>query len=266
MSLAFAPIIGALMAPGPGGYLVWQWIVAIIGAIGIGVSKTGVPGLGILAVALFAIAFPGKTSPGIVLPLLICGDVIAVTMYRRHAVWSHLWRIFPWAGAGVVIGYLAMGHIDNRQMPRLIGTILVVLTALQAWRRHSSRGSTDDNLPGGKWFAPIMGILAGFTTMVANAAGPIMVLYLLAIGLPKMEFVGTGAWFFFTLNVFKVPFSIGSGMMTHATIVVDLELALFTFIGAFLGPLLLKRLNQSLFELIALFLTLVAGINLLVKR
>ena len=109
----------------------WQWALAAVGAFAIGVSKTGIGGLAMLAVVIFANLLPAKASSGFVLPMLVLGDFVAVTVYRRHAVWSHLWRLFPWAALGVVLGYLTMGRIDNRQAGWLIGgTLFAAVTGL----------------------------------------------------------------------------------------------------------------------------------------
>jgi uncharacterized membrane protein YfcA len=228
-----------------------------------GLSKTGIPGLGVLTVAMFAMALPARESTGALLPLLLCADVFGVAFFRKHANWSHLWRLFPWVVAGVVAGYLALGWVNNAQVQRLIGVILLAMVALHFWRqRQADRLGT--LLPHTWWFAAGTGMLAGFTTMVANAAGPVMVLYFLAVGLPKLEFIGTGAWFFMLVNAFKVPFSVGLGLITAPSLVMDAALVLPMIPGALLGPVILRRINQALFERIALTLTLIAAARLLI--
>ena len=197
----------------------WQWLFAILGASLIGLSKTSVAGLGVFAVAIFAMIIPARESVGVVLPILIAGDIVAVSTYHRHAIWSHLWRLFPWAIVGIVIGYFALSRVDNGQMEKLIGSILVLLVIIQSWRsRSQALVLPAERIPQGIWFVAVVGIVAGFTTMVANAAGPIMILYLLAMRLPKMEFIGTGAWYFFILNLLKVPFSYQLGLINSSSI------------------------------------------------
>src|SRR5687768_1441801 len=98
----------------------WQWPIAIFGALFIGLSKTGIPGVGIFAVALFALVYPAREATGLVLPLLIAADLVAVKSYHRHAVWSHLWRLFPWAATGIVLGYFAMDHLKSPTVSKLI--------------------------------------------------------------------------------------------------------------------------------------------------
>jgi uncharacterized membrane protein YfcA len=239
----------------------WSWILLGLGALLIGLSKTGVPGVGILAVALFSAAVPAKASVGLVLVLLICADFVAVAAYARHAVWSHLWKLFPWTITGVVQGWMAMGRLDELQMRRLIGGIVFGLVLYRLWERR--RPAAAPSGPKHWSFAAGTGLLAGFTTMTANAAGPIMILYLLASGLPKMEFMGTGAWYFLLMNCFKVPFSWQLGLIHLESLKLDLLLAPLALAGAFIGKWVLKRIPQASFEVIALCLTLLASLKLL---
>jgi uncharacterized membrane protein YfcA len=218
--------------------------------------------LGILPVALFANVLPARESTGALLPLLLCGDVIGVTIYRKHASWPHLWRLFPWVIVGVIAGFFALGRVNNAHIQRLIGIILLVM-ALLYWWRGSQQGDLASRLPHSLWVAALMGILAGFTTMVANAAGPVMILYLLAIGLPNLIFIGTSAWFFLLVNAFKVPFSVKLGLITPPSLLMDAILLLPMIPGAMLGPRLLAHINQRLFERMVLALTLAGVVRLL---
>lgn len=244
----------------------WQWVLAGLGSFLVGLSKTGVVGLGILNVAIFAAIMPARESVGVVLVILISADLVAVTAYRRHASWHHLWRIFPWAGIGVVAGCLTMGRIDDTQVRRLIGAILIFMVGFYLVKHLRSKGQGDltavDNNPYHR-FAFIAGLFAGFTTMVANAAGPIMILYLLAMRLPKMEFIGTSAWFFLVVNLFKVPFSHYLGLINPASLSIDVPLIPFAILGALSGRAIIQHINQKLFERLALLLTLAAGIRMM---
>jgi len=117
-----------------------QWLCAVLAALMVGISKTGVSGLSILSVALFTEVFPSsKQASGIVLPLLIFADVIAVFSYRMHTQWPTLWKVFPWTAMGVFLGYFALGRISDRSTRWLIGGIIVVLSALSYWRRSRAK-------------------------------------------------------------------------------------------------------------------------------
>lgn len=242
----------------------WQWIWLAVAAFCSGLSKTGIAGLGILPVVLFANLLPPKESTGALLPLLLCGDVFGVFFFRKHASWPHLWRLFAWVIAGVVAGYFTLGWFNNAQVKKMIGIILLAMVALHFWRGRlqDNQDNLASRLPHSLWFTAIMGFVAGFATMVANAAGPVMVLYLLAIGLPKLVFVGTAAWFFMLVNAFKVPFSLQLGLITRQSLVMDALLILPMVPGALLGPRILNHLNQKAFEAMVLVLTLAGTIRL----
>jgi uncharacterized membrane protein YfcA len=243
----------------------WQWALACLGAVLVGLSKTSIAGLGILSVAIFASILPPRESVGIVLVTLLAGDFVAVTAYRRDGSWPHLFRLFPWAALGVVAGALALGRIDDTAVRWLIGGILVVLVIIHYLRRRITAASAGAEPAGPPrlWLVGVTGLLAGFTTMVANAAGPIMIMYLLAMRLPKLKFIGTAAWFFLALNLFKVPFSLGLGLINPNSLAISLVLIPFAVAGALSGRLLIAYINQALFESLAMALTLVAGIRLL---
>lgn len=244
--------------------LPWQWALLVMGSLFVGMAKTGLAGLGTLFIAIFASVLPTKQATGMVLPLLVFGDCIAVASYRTHAQWPQLLRLFPWAGLGVVGGYLALNHIDNSQARVLVGWTIILLIGLHAWSRRSSGVLLD------RWRregppAPLViatGLVAGFTTLVANAAGPLMAIYLLALRLPKLEFLGTTAYYFLLLNLFKVPFMVDLGLIDMPSFKANLVLAPVVVIGGLAGRWLVHRINQRWFERVTLTLTALAGIKL----
>jgi uncharacterized membrane protein YfcA len=241
---------------------IWEWALLCLAAFITGLSKTGIAGAGVLAVALFANAIPARASTGALLPLLLCADVFGVAFFRKHASWSHLVRLFPWVVVGVIGGYFALDKISNAQVQKMIGAILLVMVSLHIWRQRQS-DSAAEGFPHTWWFGALTGMLAGFTTMVANAAGPITVLYFLALRMPKLMFIGTGAWFYMLVNAFKVPFSVHLGLITRQSVLLDALLLIPMVPGALLGPVILKHINQRAFETMALGLTVVAAIRLL---
>ncbi|HTL16638.1 MAG TPA: sulfite exporter TauE/SafE family protein [Patescibacteria group bacterium] len=238
-----------------------QWALLCLGAFLSGLSKTGIAGAAVLTVALFANVLPARESTGALLPLLLCGDVFGVAFFRKHASWPHLWKLCPWVALGVTCGYFALDRVSNLQVQRMIGVILLAIVGLSVWRQlQPDRASS--LVPHTWWFAAVTGLVAGFTTMVANAAGPVMILYFLAIGLPKLAFVGTGAWFFMLVNAFKVPFSAHLGLISRHSLLIDAILLVPLIPGALLGPVVLRRIDQKTFELMVLFLTAIATIRL----
>ncbi|GAC1670712.1 MAG: TSUP family transporter [Steroidobacteraceae bacterium] len=241
-----------------------EWICAILGAAMIGISKAGISGLSILSVALFTHVFPSsKQASGLVLPLLIFGDCVAVLSYREHTQWRYLWKLLPWTACGVVLGYFTLGHSSDRAVRMMIGIIIVSLCVLGYWLRL--KDSAWPSAVSGHWIlAAALGIAAGFITLVANAAGPLMAIYFVAMRLPKMQFVGTAAVFFMVLNLFKVPFMVGLGLITPQSFEFNLALAPAVLLGSLAGRRLLMRIDQNLFEKLALGLSAIAGILLIV--
>jgi uncharacterized membrane protein YfcA len=241
------------------------WFFAALGAFMVGVSKAGITGLSILSIALFNHVFPSsKQASGLVLPLLIFGDFVAVFSYRKHTQWHYLWRLFPWTAAGVVLGYFTLGRISDHSARILIGWIIVSLALLSFWRRYVVSTPAEQKAASFHWsVGAAIGMTAGFITLIANAARPLMAIYLVAMRLPKMEYVGTAAVFFMLLNLFKVPFMVDLGLITTQSFGFNLMLTPAVLLGALAGRWLLKRVNQNLFEQLVLLLSAIGGILLI---
>jgi uncharacterized membrane protein YfcA len=238
----------------------WQWALLAIAALGIGVTKSGFSGMGMIHVLIFAHVLGARESTGIVLPMLIAGDVFAILFYGKHANWSYIYRMIPPALLGICMGAWAMTWLDSAVYKPFIGAtilFLVVLQTVRVWRPQWF-----ENVPQSLWFAWSMGILAGTTTMMANAAGPVFGLYLLAIGLPKLEFVGTAAWFFLLINVTKIPFSWGLGLIRIDTLSMNLLLIPLVAFGLWLGRKLVQRISQRVFDSLILSVTAAAAIRM----
>lgn len=239
----------------------WQWTLLVLGAAVAGFSKAGLPGSSILFVAIFPNLMPARQATGVVLPLLIFADLFAFAIYRKNLQWPRVVGLLPWALLGVGLGWLALGRVNDRQTAQLVGIVIAGMVALHLARRRSSLDAAATHAP--IWFAPVMGLLAGFTTMVANAAGPVMALYLLAMRLPKLEFLGTGAAFFLLINWIKVPFAAQLGLITRESLLLNLWLLPAVAVGALLGRPVVERVNQQAFENTVLVLTALGALKLL---
>src|SRR6478609_3650480 len=239
----------------------WQWVLLYVAATISGFSKTGIPGISILSVSIFAVVLPAKAATGVVLPMLIFADVFAYFVYRKELEWRRVGRLLPWAGAGLVIGWVVLGFVNNQQATRLIGAIIALMLAVHAWRR--TRPAAEATAAPPVWFGPFIGVFAGISTMVANAAGPVMTLYLLAMRLPKLEFLGTSAAFFLLINWIKVPFIAQLGLINASSLTLNLYLLPAVAVGALLGRPLVQRVNQNVFENAALLLAAAAAVRLL---
>ncbi|WP_234417427.1 sulfite exporter TauE/SafE family protein [Miniimonas sp. S16] len=237
------------------------WIVLALSALVVGIAKTSIGGMGALAVAGFALFIPAKESTAAVLLVLIIGDVVAVSTYRRSADWAMLRRLLPAVLPGIVLGALLMLVVDDTTMTIVIGLSILAALALQLALRH--RPAPPPDVEPHLAATVGAGVAAGFTTMVANAADPVMALYLLAARVDKMRFVGTNAWFFLLVNVAKLPFSAGLGLLPASTLVLTAVLAPTVLVDTWLGRRLLRRLSQQMFEGLTLAASLVAAIVLL---
>jgi uncharacterized membrane protein YfcA len=238
-----------------------DWALLTLAALMVGFAKTAVGGVGVLAVVLFAVVLPARISTGALLPLLIAGDVVAVSIYHRHGSVRDLVRLLPGVVPGLLLGALFVGQVDDRAMKLAIGGILLLMGAIQIIQRvTTSAGPLQEDQRG---LHPVWtlaaGATAGFATMTANAAGPVMTLYLIMAGLPMLKMLGTGAWFFLVVNLLKVPLSTSLDLITVPTLLLDLWLMPAMLLGAVLGQRIIRRLKQRQFELVALALSMVAG-------
>lgn len=268
----------------------WQLAALAAAATLVGFSKTAVSGANTISLAVFAAVLPARESTGVLLPILIAGDLLAVRVYRRHAHWPTLLRLFPAVAVGVVAGTVFMLWADDAAVRTSIGAILLFMTGVTLWRRRTAEaeaaaetevrtGDAEITEAGvadadgaerqrgsrrtGRAAARSYGVLGGFTTMVANAGGPVMSLYLLSAGFRKLGFLGTSAWFFLIVNVSKVPFSVGLGLIDARSLLLDACLLLFVLPGAYLGRACVDRINQKVFDRIIIGATVVGGLQLL---
>lgn len=250
---------------------VWEFGALALAAGVVGFSKTAVSGANTVSLAVFAAVLPARASTGVLLPILIAGDVLAVLTYRRHAHWPTLWRLFPAVGAGVALGTVFLMFADDAMMRTSIGAILLLMAAVTMWRRRSAAPGPAADGAGGTAratagiAAPCYGVLGGFTTMVANAGGPVMSMYLLSAGFKKLSFLGTSAWFFLIVNTSKVPFSVGLGLIDGPSLLLDAALFLFVIPGALIGKACVHRIDQRLFEQLVIGATVVGGLQLLLR-
>jgi uncharacterized protein len=238
-----------------------QWGLAIVAAAGIGIGKSGLAGMSLVHVLIFAFLFGARESTGVVLPMLLIGDVCAVSIFHQHARWDYVRRMLPPACAGVVIAAVIMRSLSEAVYKPIIGITILALTALQVVRLYKPQWF--GRVPHSRWFAWTIGLIAGGATMLANAAGPIFTVYCLAVALPKFELVGTSAWFFFIINAFKVPFSIALGLIHGETLALNAILSPAILAGIFAGRWLTTNIPQRLFDGLLLAFAAAAALRLM---
>ena len=231
-------------------------------AVLIGMSKAGVHGAGMAAVPIMASVFGGQASSGIMLPMLCMADAIGVWYYHRHADWTHLKKLFPWALVGTALGTYVGGHIDDDTFRLIMAIAIFVSIGLMFWL---NRGHKDD-IPDYKWFSGVTGIVAGFTSMIGNLAGSVMAIYFLSMRLPKNSFIGTTAWFFLVINLLKVPFHVfGWHTIRLDTLTLNVTALPAIVIGACAGIFIVKKLSEKMYRWFIIAMTLVAALLMILK-
>ena len=230
-----------------------SWLLLLLGGFTVGMSKSGLAGVGLVQVLAFAVVFGARQSTGVLLPLLVVGDCCAVWLVGRDVVWSYVVKLMPPALVGVALGWLLLGRLDESVFKHFIGGQL-----LRMWR-----GDLFASVPHSRSFAWGTGMVSGIATMLANAAGPIVALYLLAVALPKQRLVATAAWFFLILNVTKIPLSASLGLISLESLAIDALLAPCVLAGLVAGRAIVKRIPQKLFDTLLLLFTGVAALRLM---
>lgn len=210
-----------------------DWPILFVSALLIGMSKTGIQGISMLAIPLMAITFGAKPSTGLILPMLCFADLVAVFYYRRQAEWKYIFKLLPAALAGFGVALLVDTFIPPQQFRTLMGIcILFVMGVMLA----NEKGGKYIEVTNKWWYGPLFGLLGGFTTMIGNAAGPVMAVYLLSMKLPKYSFMGTSAWFFLVINYLKLPLQVFAwNNINTASLFLGLVSIPFILAGTLLG-------------------------------
>ena len=238
-------------------------VLLAVAALLVGFAKTAIGGVATISIAIFACVMPTRESTAALLLLLLVGDAYAVWHYRRDADLALLRRLIPAVLPGLALGALFLAWVDDVTLRRSIGVLLLVLAVVQlvlVWRNPDTSRISDSRAA-----AAGTGLASGFATMTANAAGPVMTLYLVAQGVEKRRFLGTGALFFLGVNLCKVPFSVGLGLFTAGTLWRTLALAPLVLLGAWAGVHTARRLSQTRFDQAVLAATIASALALVVR-
>jgi hypothetical protein len=233
---------------------------AIIGicAILVGMSKTGVPGVSMVVVPAMALIFGGKASTGVLLPILITADLFAVIYYHRHAEWKPLLRALPWAFLGLLLALWIGNLVNDHQFKQIIALSVLFSLGLMVWNDLSHKKR---NLTGHRWYAAVFGILGGFATMIGNVAGPVFAIYLLALHLPKKNYIGTTAWFFAIINITKLPLQYFVwNNITANMLIIDFLAIPFVMVGAFIGIKLVRMIKEPAYRWSVVVITFISAI------
>ncbi len=243
-------------------YSVTHWILILIASFIIGLSKAGLKGIDMMNVTIMAIVFGGKASTGIVLPLLCAADIMAVIYYNRHAEWGHFWKLVPWMFVGILVGVYVGKDLDETIFRRIMA-VIIVLTIIIVIALEFRKTTT---IPKNKLFGASMGLVSGFTTMLGNLAGAFSNLYFLAMRMPKNNFIGTAAWVFLVVNLFKLPFQVFYwNNITGTTLLTDLILVPALIAGFWIGVKIVSRIRDESYRKIVIVLTLIGAVFIFLK-
>ncbi|MBC7886270.1 MAG: sulfite exporter TauE/SafE family protein [Ferruginibacter sp.] len=240
-----------------------DWGLVILGAFIIGLSKAGLKGIDMMNVTIMALVFGGKLSTGIVLPLLCVADIMAVIYYHRHAQWPQFWKLIPWMMAGILVGVFTGRDLNEAVFRKLMALIIILTVVLMI--ALEIRKTT--SMPSNKLFVAGMGLTAGFTTMLGNLAGAFSNIYFLALRMPKNDFIGTAAWVFLVINLFKLPFQVFYWKNINAvTLQTDLLLLPALLAGFWAGLKIVAKIKDDSYRKVVIVLTLLGAIVIFVKR
>lgn len=238
------------------------YLISLLAAIILGMGKSGLKGMGIVIVTLMALVHGAKASTGILLPLLIFADILAVSYYNRHAQWKYLLKFLPWMLIGVLIGVYVGRDLPEEIFKNGMAVIILISVVIMfAWERYDK-----SNVPDKMWFAGSMGLSAGFTTMIGNLAGAFSNIFFLATRIPKNEFIGTAAWLYFIVNLFKLPFHILSWETVNMeSLKTDLYLIPGVIIGFVIGIKVVEKFKDHQYRKFILIMTAIGALVILIK-
>lgn len=212
-------------------------------------------------VLIMAELFGAKQSVGIILPMLIVCDVTVYPMFRKYATWRQVAPLLPPIIVGIFAGCLVLSMINDLTARRIIGTVVLLMVALQLMRIYEEKFLAD--LPDSKPFLWGSGVTIGVATMMANAAGPVYSIYALVHKMSKTEFLGVGARCFLLVNFIKIPFMAGLDLISPQTLQLNFSLLPGIFGGIWIGRYLISKIPQRVFELLLYGFSMVAGVRML---
>ncbi|MDA2988030.1 MAG: sulfite exporter TauE/SafE family protein [Actinomycetota bacterium] len=226
-----------------------------------GFSKTAMPVAGVVAGPMLAAALGPTVAAGFAVPLLILGDLMGLVYFRQHANWRLMLKIVPGVLVGFVITALLFAFASTTLIARVIGVLLLLSVGLELLRRRTDEVREVESTAGVRRLeVGFYGTLTGVTTMAANSGGAALSLYLIKMRVPMLAFMGTSVWFFFILNLIKLPIIIPLGLITRESLVSNLLFAPLIIVGALIGIATFRRMNQVWFDRIALALSALASL------
>ncbi len=243
------------------------WIAASIAVILVGIAKAGFGGgPGLLATPLIALTIPVADAAALLLPLLIIADIFSVRHYRHEFDKTSLKVLLPGAIIGIAIGGFFFGFFsDNERVLQIgIGLLALVFVAFQLGRAFIFGAIEGRRFP--TPIGSLLGGVAGFTSTLAHAGGPPVVIYLLPQKMARNVFVGTTVLIFMTINLVKlIPYSM-LGLLRVGNLLTIVILAPLIYVGVRLGIYLNKHFSEKWFNVVIYTLLVLTAIQLILGR
>ncbi|MEQ8601243.1 MAG: sulfite exporter TauE/SafE family protein [Devosia sp.] len=233
--------------------------IAVIAVLVVGLSKAGLlGGLGVVGVPLLTLVMAPREAAGMMLPVLLCMDAVAIWMYRKECDWSLIRIMLPGAAVGTLLGWALWAVVSDAAVLLMVGvvTLLFVLDAILPLRKKL------EGLPPSKPWGVFWGSVAGFTSFISHTGGPPFQIYTLPRRLPPAVYAGTTAFFFAIVNTAKLVPYYFLGQLNAQNLTLSAALAPVGLVGVFIGVYLVRRIDAKLFYRIAYWLVFLLALKL----
>ncbi len=236
------------------------WAIAIAAVFIVALGKAGLMGsLGMVAVPMLTLVMPARDAAGMMLPLLLVMDAIAIWTYRRDANWTILWIMIPGAMVGTIVGWVLRSVVTDAVVNLLVG---VISLAFIAWGLSPLAKRIVANVHPSKPWGAFWGGVAGFTSFISHTGGPPFQIYVLPQRLAPVAYSGTTAFFFGIVNTSKlIPYGF-LGQLNVSNMTAAAFLAPVAIAGVLIGVALVRRINATVFYYIAYAMVFVLGLKL----
>lgn len=239
------------------------WIIYFSCAILIGMSKTGIQNIGTLTVPLFALIFGAKFSTGIVLILLCFADLIAVIYYRKAFLWNEVKKLLPLAFTGLITGLIIGNYVNDKIFKIIIASCIILGLIIMFYNERVDK-NRQEQFVNKKWYSPVFGFILGISTMIGNAAGPALSVYMLSKRLDKIAFAATSAWFIMILNLTKIPLqAFVWNNLTWKGFYLNLLALPFIVLGGIIGIKIVKILPEKTYKTVIKIILFISSVLLI---
>lgn len=222
------------------------------------------------AVPLLAVSLGAVNALGYMVPILIAGDIFSVIYYKKHADKSSIKKLIPFALTGIIIGMVTGKHLSGDSFNRIIASFIIISLVITLINQNLLKKGANLNVKSKTVSStflsktgPLFSIVTGFVSMLGGSGGPVISTYYLITNVSKNVFIGTTAWFFFFVNLIKLPlyFFVWKNISTNS-LITDLCLLPITALGILSGIFIVKRINEKVFKTIIFIITFFSALKL----